>query len=64
MNRPALKGRPKGFPLVVAVGLDNALTGWSPLQGDHVSDTYPGLKPWAIFSDHFMVKNRLDRASI
>jgi hypothetical protein len=23
----------------------------SPLQGDYLGDAYPGLKPWAVFSD-------------
>jgi hypothetical protein len=29
----------------------------SPFQGEAWDGTYPGLKPWAILLDHFMVKN-------
>jgi hypothetical protein len=29
-------------------------------QGASCSTRNPGLKPWAILSDHFMVKNRSD----
>jgi len=36
----------------------------APCEGDHGGDAYPGLKPWAILSDHFMVKNLLDRVSV
>jgi hypothetical protein len=28
----------------------------SPFQGDSKVDVYPGLKPWAVLLDHFMVK--------
>jgi hypothetical protein len=36
----------------------------APCEGDHVGDAYPGLKPWAVLSDHFVVKNFLGRVSI
>jgi hypothetical protein len=29
----------------------------SPLQGEFMGTPFPGLKPWAILFDHFMVKN-------
>jgi hypothetical protein len=28
----------------------------SPLQGDSGAEAFPGLKPWAVLLDHFMVR--------
>src|SRR5262249_13410497 len=30
----------------------------SPLSGRILGNPYPGLKPWAVLSDHFMVNKR------
>jgi hypothetical protein len=33
----------------------------APCEGSSVPDAFPGLKPWAVLYNHFMVKNWQDQ---
>jgi hypothetical protein len=57
-GRSALKVRPTGVLALVVYRPASRAQPRVPLSGHIFQLVDPGLKPWAILSNHFMVKNR------